>query len=147
MQVPRTTLTAVFLVGAFATQAVAQSSDRLSATATRLAGKPVTVESGIPKGGRRGETWVDEARIVIRPRIWKTLSAIPRYDYATTPWAVGTFAHEVGHIVRGMDENAAACWANPNMYRVARSLGFGPHRAKVVARLARQDQIAYCEPS
>ena len=145
MQVPRTTLTAVFLVGAFATQAVAQSSDRLSATETRLAGKPVTVESGIPKAGTRAETWVDEARIVIRPRIWKTLSAIPRYDYMTTPWAVGTFAHEVGHVVRGMSENEAACFANESMYRVARSLGFGPHKAKVVAKWARQDQRAYCQ--
>ena len=143
MQVPRTTLAAVFLVGVFATQATA-SPNRLSTAASGLAGKPVSVEHA-PIATVDAYADLPLSRIVVRPRFWKTLNAIPAYNYATTPWAVAIFAHEVGHIVRGVSENDAACWATDNMYRVARVLGFGPHKAKVVAKWARQDQRAYCQ--
>jgi len=78
--------------------------------------------------GADGGTWIDTAEVQLEPRICARI----RVWSIWTPSAVEVFAHEGGHIVKGMSEGDAECYAKANIRRAARLLGFGPHKADVI---------------
>jgi hypothetical protein len=133
-------LTAVVLALALTSTASAQSPN-FSTIATKLTGKTVTVNRGITPT-TEALTDTSTNMVTLRPHIWNELTA--PYAYMRTPWAVAIFAHELGHIVRGMSELDANCWARANLYRVARALGWGPHMAKVITHWGLKDSRTFC---
>ena len=42
-----------------------------------------------------------------------------------------------------MSEGDANCYAHDNLYRTARSLGFGPHKAKLITYWGLQDSRTF----
>lgn len=82
--------------------------------------------------GTAGEAWKGSNALALAPDVCTALRQAPRlvepeYPRLNTGQAIFTFAHESGHLVRSIDENAesqADCYATAHFTRAALLLGF-----------------------
>ena len=109
---------------------------RLTTAMVKLTGRAeATVRCFPVDDGAEGGTWTDTAEVQLEPPVCR---ALVRWTWLRSPRAVAVFAHEAAHIVRGMSEAEANCYAAQNIYRAARLVGFGPNKAKIILSQSRR---------